>query len=41
MTAVNLADAGHLLSFMFQEGPAPALGAECVRIEGCLSSCRR
>ena len=40
-SSVNLADAVHLLSFMFQQGPAPALGAECVRIEGCLSSCRR
>ena len=40
-SAVNLADAVLLLSFMFQQGPAPALGAECVRIEGCLSSCRR
>ena len=40
-SSVNLTDAVHLLSFMFQQGPGPALGAGCVRIEGCLSSCRR
>jgi hypothetical protein len=40
-SSVNLTDAVHLLSFMFQQGQGPALGAECVRIEGCLSSCRR
>ena len=40
-SSVNLTDAVHLLSFMFQQGSGPALGAECVRIEGCLSSCRR
>jgi len=40
-SAVNLADAVYLLSYMFQNGPSPVLGAECVRIEGCLSQCRR
>ena len=40
-SSVNLADAVYLLSYMFQNGPSPVLGAECVRIEGCLSQCRR
>jgi hypothetical protein len=40
-SSVNLTDAVYLLSYMFQNGPSPVLGAECVRIEGCLSQCRR
>ena len=36
---VDLADAIHLLRFLFQHGPQPALGARCVRIEGCPNRC--
>lgn len=36
---VRITDAIGLLSFLFQSGPAPALGTECVRIEGCPNVC--
>ena len=36
---VNITDAVNLLSFLFQGGNPPALGLECVRIEGCPDAC--
>ena len=36
---VNITDAVHILSFLFQGGNPPALGLECVRIEGCSDAC--
>ena len=36
---VNITDAVNLLSFLFQGGGPPALGLECVRIEGCPDAC--
>ena len=36
---VNITDAVHILSFLFQGGGPPALGLECVRIEGCPDAC--
>lgn len=37
----NLSDAIYLLGYMFQGGPAPRLGDECVRLKGCANSCSR
>lgn len=37
---VNITDAVHMLSFLFQGGGPPALGTECVRIEGCPDACQ-
>jgi hypothetical protein len=37
--ALGLTDALRLLNFIFQNGPAPALGTSCVRITGCGSAC--
>ena len=37
----RLLDAIHLLGYMFQGGPAPALGEQCVRLEGCNNNCSR
>ena len=37
----DLSDAIHLLGYMFQGGPAPALGEQCVRLEGCDNNCSR
>jgi len=36
---VNLTDAVFTLRYLFQEGPPPALGVDCVRIEGCTDVC--
>ncbi len=38
--AVDIADPVYLLAYLFAHGPAPALGTECVRIEGCPRVCR-
>ena len=37
--SVNVTDAVYLLDYLFQNGPAPAAGFDCVRIEGCGSAC--
>ncbi|MBN1444411.1 MAG: lamin tail domain-containing protein, partial [Planctomycetes bacterium] len=37
--AVDIGDAIYLLNYIFLEGPAPALGTGCVRIEGCPNLC--
>ncbi len=37
---VDISDAIHLLRFLFAGGPAHALGPDCVRLEGCPTSCR-
>ena len=34
-----LTDAIHLLRYLFQRGPMPALGVECVRVAGCPERC--
>ena len=39
--AFNLSDAIYLLGYMFQGGPPPRLGDECVRLKGCANSCSR
>jgi hypothetical protein len=36
---VNLTDPIHVLQFLFQGGPPPALGTECVLLEGCPDAC--
>ncbi len=36
---VELADAIHLFQYLFQGGPAHALGIECVRLENCPDAC--
>ena len=36
---VNLSDAVYLLSYLFEGGPPPVLGEECLRIEGCPDAC--
>ena len=36
----DLSDAVYSLNFLFTRGPEPILGSECIRIEGCPSSCR-
>ncbi len=38
---VDVTDPIVLLEFLFLRGPAPALGVDCVRIEGCPSACAR
>jgi hypothetical protein len=37
---VDLADAVHMLEYLFRAGPPPALGPACVRIAGCPEGCR-
>ncbi len=37
---VNIADCIYLLGFLFQHGPAPVQGTECIRIEGCANVCK-
>jgi hypothetical protein len=39
--AVNLSDVIHMLHYVFLNGPPPALGGGCARIEGCLNACAR
>ncbi|HVR74948.1 MAG TPA: CotH kinase family protein, partial [Planctomycetota bacterium] len=36
---VNVADVIYLLGYLFQEGPPPAAGTRCTRIEGCPDAC--
>jgi hypothetical protein len=36
---VNVTDVIHLLAYIFREGPGPALGGSCLRIEGCPDAC--
>jgi hypothetical protein len=36
---INITDPIHLLNYLFRGGPASALGAECVPIEGCPEVC--
>jgi len=36
---VDLADAVHLLTYLFRAGDPPFVGAECLRVEGCPSVC--
>ncbi|MEC9030723.1 MAG: lamin tail domain-containing protein, partial [Planctomycetota bacterium] len=36
----DLSDAVYSLNYLFTRGPGPVLGSECVRVEGCPSSCR-
>ncbi len=36
---VNVSDVIFVLNYIFLEGPPPALGTRCVRIEGCASDC--
>ena len=36
---VDISDALYVLNFLFGDGPGPALGFECVRIEGCSTVC--
>ena len=36
---LGLADVTHLLSYLFQGGPPPALGTECVVLPACPDSC--
>ena len=39
-TGVDVSDVVFLLGYLFQNGPAPALGeGACVRIEGCPNAC--
>ena len=40
-SSFNLTDAIYLLGYMFQGGPAPGLGDECVRLKGCANNCAR
>jgi hypothetical protein len=37
--SVNLTDAIYILSYLFQSGPAPKLGARCIPIVGCPDAC--
>jgi hypothetical protein len=37
--AVDISDVLHLLSYLFREGPPPAGGTACIRVEGCPSAC--
>ena len=37
---VDTTDAVQLLAYLFRQGPSHALGATCVRIEGCATACR-
>ena len=37
--SVDLSDAIHLLSYLFQGGDPPGSGGDCIRIEGCPSRC--
>ena len=37
---LDLTDALHLLNYIFQRGPAPARGLQCVTIVGCPAACR-
>ena len=37
---VNLTDAVHVLMYLFQAGPEPALGTGCVKILGCPEACK-
>jgi hypothetical protein len=39
--AVSITDVIHELSYLYRNGPQPALGTRCVRIEGCPSVCAR
>ena len=34
-----MADAIYVLSYLYQGGPPPVLGAGCVRISGCEDAC--
>ena len=36
----DIADAVSMLGYLFAGGPAPAAGTNCIRIEGCPTSCR-
>jgi hypothetical protein len=36
---VDISDALFLLNYLFREGPPPARGVQCIRIEGCSTSC--
>jgi hypothetical protein len=36
---LNITDAIHVLAFLFQGGPAHALGESCVPIAGCPDAC--
>ena len=36
---IDLADANHVLNYLFRSGPAPVLGVQCIEIAGCLSVC--
>lgn len=38
-TSVDVTDVLVLLNFLFSDGPEPALGSFCVRIEGCPDTC--
>jgi hypothetical protein len=38
---VNIADPVHLLAHLFQGGPPPALGRNCIQLVGCPSTCRQ
>ena len=40
-TLVNISDAIFVLAYLFGNGLPPALGPDCVRIEGCLNACAR
>jgi hypothetical protein len=37
--SVGLSDAVRILRYIFAAGPEPALGATCIRIEGCVAAC--
>ena len=39
--STNVADAIYLLAYLFQSGPPPVLGTQCVRIPGCPDACGR
>ena len=38
-SGVNLTDVLYLLNYLFLSGPEPDLGEDCVRIEGCPTTC--
>jgi len=39
-TEVNVTDVIHILQYLFLDGSPPALGTECLAIEGCPYACR-
>ena len=37
--SVNITDVISLLEYLYQNGPPPELGTDCVRLEGCANLC--